>query len=44
MLPTTTATIGLTSQRNIRLDKENLTGFLLQLGTKAREIQYVLIY
>lgn len=26
MLPTTTATIGLTSQRNIGLDKENLTG------------------
>ena len=26
MLPTTTATMGLTSQRNIGLDKENLTG------------------
>lgn len=26
MLPTTTATIGITSQRNIGLDKENLTG------------------
>ena len=44
MLPTTNANIGLTSQRNIGLDKENLTGVFNYNWIPKKNIPFDLIY